>query len=189
MNKLTGHGHPNPRLVGEVGQHYEDLDTGDIYECRVASKYSPTHGWPVGGYVWERRAKGEDMREIYSSDGAFRVIDGKAELAELGFDADAFWRAMCYQRTSYAQTIAMDKRKLDMFMTKCKNNLVWFNSLGQWYESGDSIQFIFDYTYSILNGTMTVIRIMGGVFINEDNPNELTLEASPTVVKIKYETT
>lgn len=69
MEKLTGHGYPHPRMVGEVGQHYEDLDTGDLYECRVASEYSPIHGWPVGGYVWERRAKGEDIREIYGSSG------------------------------------------------------------------------------------------------------------------------
>lgn len=70
MNKLTGHGRPSPRLVGEVGHHYEDIDTGDIYECRIASEFSPTHGWPVGGYVWERRAKGEDIREIYGSGGS-----------------------------------------------------------------------------------------------------------------------
>ena len=69
MDKLTGHGRPSPRTVGEVGQHYEDLDTGDIYECRIAQEHSPTHGWPVGGYVWERRAKGEDIREIYGSGG------------------------------------------------------------------------------------------------------------------------
>lgn len=69
MEKLKGHGYPTPSTVGEVGQHYEDIDTGDIYECRIASKYSPTHGWPVGGYVWERRAKGEDIQEIYGSGG------------------------------------------------------------------------------------------------------------------------
>lgn len=69
MEKLTGHGRPNPRFAGEVGQHYEDIDTGDLYECRIAQEYSPTHGWPVGGYVWERRAKGEDIREIYGSGG------------------------------------------------------------------------------------------------------------------------
>lgn len=70
MDKLTGHGRPSPKFAGEVGQHYEDLDTGDIYECRIASEHSPTHGWPVGGYVWERRAKGEDIREIYGSGGS-----------------------------------------------------------------------------------------------------------------------
>lgn len=63
MDKLTGHGHPSNHFPGEVGQHYEDLDTGDIYECRIASKYSPTHGWPVGGYLWELRAKGEDIQD------------------------------------------------------------------------------------------------------------------------------
>lgn len=69
MEKLTGYGAPHNHLVGEVGQHYEDLNTGDIYECRIAQKYSPTHGWPVGGYVWELRARGEDIKEIYGSGG------------------------------------------------------------------------------------------------------------------------
>lgn len=67
MEKLTGYGHPHNRLVGEVGQHYEDLNTGDLYECRIASEYSRIHGWPVGGYVWELRAKGEDIRELFGS--------------------------------------------------------------------------------------------------------------------------
>lgn len=70
MEKLTGHGYPHSHFVGAVGQHYEDLDTGDLYECRIASKYSPTHGWPVGGYVWELRAKGEDIRELYGAGGS-----------------------------------------------------------------------------------------------------------------------
>ena len=70
MEKLTGHGRPSAHFAGEVGQHYEDLDTGDIYECRISSQYSPTHGWPVGGYVWERRAKGEDIRELFGSGGS-----------------------------------------------------------------------------------------------------------------------
>lgn len=69
MEKLTGHGIPSAHLVGEVGQHYEDLNTGDLYECRIAEKYSPTHGWPVGGYVWEKRATGEDIQELFGSGG------------------------------------------------------------------------------------------------------------------------
>lgn len=69
MEKLTGHGIPSAHLVGEVGQHYEDLDTGDLYECRIAEQYSPTHGWPVGGYVWEKRATGEDIQELFGSGG------------------------------------------------------------------------------------------------------------------------
>ena len=70
MNKLTGHGRPTPHTVGEVGQYYEDIATGDLYECRIAQEFSPTHGWPVGGFVWELRATGEDVREIYGSGGA-----------------------------------------------------------------------------------------------------------------------
>lgn len=63
MERLTGNGSPTSHLPGEVGQHYEDLLTGDIYECRIASKYSPLHGAPIGGYVWELRAKGEDIQD------------------------------------------------------------------------------------------------------------------------------
>jgi hypothetical protein len=72
MEKLTGHGRPSSHLIGEVNQHYEDLDTGDIYECRVASQYSPLHGAPVGGYQWELRFKGEDIQDSaqYLSSGS-----------------------------------------------------------------------------------------------------------------------
>lgn len=66
-NKLTGNGRPSMHLKGEVGQYYEDMLTGDLYECRVASEFSKTNGRPFGGYVWELRAKGEDIREIYGS--------------------------------------------------------------------------------------------------------------------------
>ena len=68
MEKLTGNGRPSNHTVGVVGQHYEDLLTGDIYECRIASQYSKLHGSPVGGYVWEFRAKGEDIADgLYGS--------------------------------------------------------------------------------------------------------------------------
>lgn len=63
MTKLTGNGRPTMNTPGEVGQYYEDLNTGDIYECRRSSKYSPTHGAPVGGYWWELRVSGEDIKE------------------------------------------------------------------------------------------------------------------------------
>lgn len=85
MEKLTGHGRPAPKFHGEVGQHYEDLDTGDIWECRIAGKYSPTHGWPVGGYVWERRAKGEDIQEIYGSGGSGGSGGGSSDRIRIMF--------------------------------------------------------------------------------------------------------
>ena len=69
MEKLTGYGIPHNHLAGEVGQYYEDLNTGDLYECRSAHKYSPLHGAPVGGYVWVLRATGEDISELYGSGG------------------------------------------------------------------------------------------------------------------------
>ena len=63
MNKLTGNGRPTVYTHGQLGQYYEDLTTGDIYECRQSSKYSKLHGAPVGGYIWELRASGEDRAE------------------------------------------------------------------------------------------------------------------------------
>lgn len=63
MNKITGNGRPTVHTHGEVGQYYEDLETGDIYECRRSSEFSPLHGAPVGGYIWELRMRGEDRRE------------------------------------------------------------------------------------------------------------------------------
>lgn len=64
MIKLTGEGRPTPHTPGEVGQFYQDLTTGDIYECRVSSEYSKLHGAPVGGYQWELRATGEDIEDF-----------------------------------------------------------------------------------------------------------------------------
>ena len=69
MEKLTGYGIPHNHLEGQVGQQYEDLNTGNLYECRVANKFSATHGAPVGGYVWVLRATGEDISELYGSGG------------------------------------------------------------------------------------------------------------------------
>ena len=77
MLKLTGHGRPTVYTPGKLGQYYEDLNTGDVYECRRDSKFSPTHGAPVGGYIWELRATGEDIREHQEivGDQFFEVTD------------------------------------------------------------------------------------------------------------------
>ena len=63
MIKLTGNGRPTPHTKGELGQFYQDLTTGDIYECRVSSEFSKLHGAPIGGYQWELRATGENIEE------------------------------------------------------------------------------------------------------------------------------
>lgn len=97
MEKLTGHGIPSAHLVGEVGQHYEDLDTGDLYECRIAEQYSPTHGWPVGGYVWEKRATGEDIQELFGSGGGSGGMDfpfltpTREEWIQYAIERKMFW--------------------------------------------------------------------------------------------------
>lgn len=82
MNKLTGNGKPSAYTHGEVGQFYEDITTGDIYECRRSSKYSPTHGAPVGGYWWELRVSGKDRtdhEEFYGASGGDSDGDGKLD--------------------------------------------------------------------------------------------------------------
>ncbi len=68
MEMLTGNGIPSKRLVGEVGQHYKDLETGDVYECKLAEEHSPLHGELIGGYVWARVATGDHM-EVCAGEG------------------------------------------------------------------------------------------------------------------------
>lgn len=77
MDRITGNGRPTKHTKGEVGQWYEDLETGDIWECRIAHEYSAIHGYPVGGYVWELRATGEDIREIYGGVSSWNDLAGK----------------------------------------------------------------------------------------------------------------
>lgn len=92
MTKLTGKGRPTMNTPGEVGQYYEDLNTGDIYECRRSSKYSPTHHAPVGGYWWELRAKGENIREhgdIFGGSGGSGEVSWN-DLKDKPFEDNSF---------------------------------------------------------------------------------------------------
>lgn len=61
--RLTGKGVPTRMTVGVVGQHYEDLNTGNIYECLVASEHSKLNGNIGGGYVWKLKYTGDDRRD------------------------------------------------------------------------------------------------------------------------------
>lgn len=90
MEKLTGHGQPHKHLPGEVGQYYEDLNTGDIYECLIAQPYSPTHGWPVGGYIWDKVLDGDDVeltQEVVG--GGSGNIDALIERSVTEINSDA----------------------------------------------------------------------------------------------------
>ena len=71
---LHGNGRSTASTVGELGQYYKDDVTGDLYECRVASEYSPLHGSPIPGYRWEKRVTGEDVREHRILDGSVDVL-------------------------------------------------------------------------------------------------------------------
>lgn len=85
MKKIQGHGRPTVYTEGMLGQFYVDLDTGNVYECRRSSKYSPTHGAPVGGYQWELRATGEDIREHMEIHGS-QVFDPNNHLEVITWD-------------------------------------------------------------------------------------------------------
>lgn len=93
--RLTGNGAPTRMTVGVVGQHYEDLDTGNIYECLVASETSRLHGDIGGGYVWKRHVTGEDRLDheaIFGGGGvscvALTAFEGSSNLVPVGMTFD-----------------------------------------------------------------------------------------------------
>lgn len=61
MEMLSGNGHPSRRMFGEVGQHYKDLNTGDIYECVSSNEHSRVNLKQTGGYIWKKIAHGDHM--------------------------------------------------------------------------------------------------------------------------------
>ena len=92
---LHGNGRPTASTVGELGQYYKDDVTGDIYECRVASEYSPLHGAPIPGYRWELRVTGEDSSEhdaLYHANRVIICFDGTSDVCYNTYDeaADSF---------------------------------------------------------------------------------------------------
>lgn len=67
MNKITGNGCPAYDLEASVGQFYEDLDTGNVYECQSITNVADTVT-----YNWVLRAHGEhidDHAEIFGGGG------------------------------------------------------------------------------------------------------------------------
>ena len=52
MEMLQGHGRPSKYTKGLRNQYYKDVDTGDIYICKLSNEYSTIHHAPVGGYLW-----------------------------------------------------------------------------------------------------------------------------------------
>lgn len=75
MEMLTGNGYPSKHLKGEVGQHYKDLETCDIFECVSANKHSRINLHQTGGYIWKKVARGEHVEVCGGggSGGAFVV--------------------------------------------------------------------------------------------------------------------
>lgn len=61
MELLTGAGHPSKRLKGELGQHYKDTTTGDIWECISSNEHSRIHHQLMGGYIWKKMATGNHI--------------------------------------------------------------------------------------------------------------------------------
>ena len=84
MERITGNGAPTRTTVGVVGQHYEDLNTGNIYECLVASEHSKIHGPMMGGYIWELKASGEDLEDHAAIFGGGGIgVAGTGESSEI----------------------------------------------------------------------------------------------------------
>lgn len=73
--RLTGKGAPTRMTKGVIGQHYEDLNTGNIYECLVASEQSKLNGAIGGGYVWKLKYTGEDRRDHEAIFGAGNSVE------------------------------------------------------------------------------------------------------------------
>lgn len=61
MEMLTGKGNPSKYLKAEVGAHYKNTDTGDIFECVSANKHSRINLHQTGGYIWKKVARGEHV--------------------------------------------------------------------------------------------------------------------------------
>jgi hypothetical protein len=64
MEMLTGNGYPSKHLKGEVGQHYRDLETGDIFECVSANKHSRINLHQTGGYIWKKGVHGDHAEAV-----------------------------------------------------------------------------------------------------------------------------
>ena len=60
-NILEGYGPPSRHRKGEVGQHYTNLENGDVYECVVASEHSKVNLHTTGGYIWKKIADGDHL--------------------------------------------------------------------------------------------------------------------------------
>lgn len=69
MEMLTGNGQPPKHLKGQLGQHYKDLKTGDMYELVSANEFSTIHHAPVRGYIWKRVARGDHMEVCAGGSG------------------------------------------------------------------------------------------------------------------------
>lgn len=73
MEMLSGNGHPSRRMFGEVGQHYKDANTGDIYECVSSNEHSRVNLKQTGGYIWKKIAHGDHMEVCAGGAGGSSV--------------------------------------------------------------------------------------------------------------------
>lgn len=60
-NIIEGYGPPSRHCKGEVGQHYTNLENGDVYECISASEHSKVNLHTAGGYIWKKIADGDHL--------------------------------------------------------------------------------------------------------------------------------
>lgn len=68
MELLTGYGPPLLDTEGKVGQHYKDLNSGDIYKCVKASVVTTIHFPTDSDYIWELTIKGDQQADLAETD-------------------------------------------------------------------------------------------------------------------------
>ena len=83
MNKITGNGCPAYDLEASVGQFYEDLDTGNVYECQSITNVADTVT-----YNWVLRAHGEHIDDHAEIFGGGSSSGGGAFIVKLTWDEE-----------------------------------------------------------------------------------------------------
>ena len=77
---IKGYGAPSEYLQGEIGQWYQDLDTGIMYECIRESGYIRVNGDDLTHRLVWRKRSGEGLTEKLYSDILTWDGEGKYEL-------------------------------------------------------------------------------------------------------------
>ena len=150
MNRISDYGAPTRNTVGEVGQHYEDLNTGDIYECVISSEHSKLHGDIMGGYIWERKFSGEDRddHEAIFSGGASSWYDLTDKPFGENFEVDMLWEG------TFETTTTDDEDNPWVRVTTLPEDGYSAFTSGKTYKvEFDGVEYMCEYVYGNFGGT------------------------------------